>query len=144
MKWFMWPMATLTHPKFSRCRIEITKPIALIYIIDDIFDVYGSLDELILFTEAINRELCDVFLKEAKWFRSCHIPDAEEYLTNAVITSGVHTIYVHLLFILGEGISKESMGCLEGHPTIISSLVRILRLWDDLGNAKVYNDSYVC
>ncbi|KAK1268497.1 putative terpene synthase 4 [Acorus gramineus] len=55
LKWFMWPMVALPDPRFSRCRIEITKPIALLYIIDDIFDVCGSLDELILFTQAINR-----------------------------------------------------------------------------------------
>lgn len=55
MKWYMWPTAILPDPIFSDQRIELTKPISLIYIIDDIFDVYGTLDELILFTEAVNR-----------------------------------------------------------------------------------------
>ncbi|XP_077243410.1 (3S,6E)-nerolidol synthase 1-like [Tasmannia lanceolata] len=55
VKWFMWPMAMLSHPQFSMYRVDLTKPISLVYIIDDIFDVYGTLDELILFTEAVNR-----------------------------------------------------------------------------------------
>ncbi|XP_077243409.1 (3S,6E)-nerolidol synthase 1-like [Tasmannia lanceolata] len=55
VKWFMWPMAMLSHPQFSKYRVDLTKPISLVYIIDDIFDVYGTLDELILFTEAVNR-----------------------------------------------------------------------------------------
>ena len=45
----------LTGPSFSDQRIDLTKPISFIYLIDDIFDVYGTLDELTLFTEAVTR-----------------------------------------------------------------------------------------
>ncbi|KAL5774682.1 hypothetical protein ACOSP7_012239 [Xanthoceras sorbifolium] len=55
VKWYVWSMACLTDPSLSDQRIELTKPISLIYIIDDIFDVYGTLDELTLFTETITR-----------------------------------------------------------------------------------------
>ncbi|KAK2988349.1 hypothetical protein RJ640_001534, partial [Escallonia rubra] len=55
LKWHMWPMAALTDPSLSEQRVDLTKPISLIYLIDDIFDVYGILDELTLFTEAVNR-----------------------------------------------------------------------------------------
>ncbi|KAL6333747.1 hypothetical protein AAG906_028933 [Vitis piasezkii] len=55
LKWYMWPMAVLPDPSLSEQRVELTKPISMIYIIDDIFDVYGTLDELTLFTEAVNR-----------------------------------------------------------------------------------------
>ena len=51
----MWPMAIIPDPRLSEQRIELTKPISLIYIIDDIFDVGGTLDELTLFIEAVNR-----------------------------------------------------------------------------------------
>ena len=55
LKWYMWPLAVLPNPKFSRYRIELTKPIAFVYIIDDIYDVHGTLDEFVQFTEAVNR-----------------------------------------------------------------------------------------
>lgn len=55
LKWYTWPMAALSDPRLSEQRTELTKPISLIYIIDDIFDVYGTLDQLTLFTEAVNR-----------------------------------------------------------------------------------------
>ncbi|CAK9141037.1 unnamed protein product [Ilex paraguariensis] len=55
LKWYMWPMAMLTDPNLSYQRIELTKPISLIYMIDDIFDLYGTLDELVLFTEVVKR-----------------------------------------------------------------------------------------
>ena len=55
LKWYIWSMACLTDPSLSEQRVDLTKPISLIYIIDDIFDVYGTLDELTLFTQAIDR-----------------------------------------------------------------------------------------
>jgi (3S)-linalool synthase len=55
LKWYIWSLACLRDPTLSEERIELTKPISLIYIIDDIFDIYGTLDELTLFTEAVSR-----------------------------------------------------------------------------------------
>lgn len=55
LKWYMGPMAALTDPTMSEQRIDLTKAISLIYVIDDIFDLYGTLDELTLFTDAVKR-----------------------------------------------------------------------------------------
>ncbi|KAM1959644.1 hypothetical protein FF1_005093 [Malus domestica] len=187
IKWYIWSMACLTNPNLSDERIELTKPISFIYLIDDIFDVYGTLDELTLFTEVVNRweigsiehlpdymkicfkalydmtneisckvyqkhgwnplhslkktwaSLCNAFLVEAKWFKSGHLPMAEEYLKNGIISSGVNVVMVHIFFLLGEGITNQSVEFLNGTPAIISSTAAILRLWDDLGSAKDEN-----
>lgn len=76
--------------------------------------------------------LCDAFLVEAKWFASRHLPKPEEYLKNGIVSSGIHVVLVHMFFLLGEGenLDYENSG-------IISSVATILRLWDDLGSAKV-------
>ncbi|KAL0320246.1 UNVERIFIED_CONTAM: putative terpene synthase 13 [Sesamum radiatum] len=55
VKWYTWSMASMNDPGLSFQRIELTKPIAFIYLIDDIFDLYGTIPELTLFTQAINR-----------------------------------------------------------------------------------------
>jgi (3S)-linalool synthase len=55
LKWYMWPMTVLEGFSFSRHRIEITKIISLIYIVDDIFDIIATQEELSLFNEAIKR-----------------------------------------------------------------------------------------
>ncbi|TKY59378.1 (3S,6E)-nerolidol synthase 2 [Spatholobus suberectus] len=55
LKWYIWSLACFADPTLSEERVELTKPISLIYIIDDSFDVYGTLDELTLFTEAVCR-----------------------------------------------------------------------------------------
>jgi (3S)-linalool synthase len=59
IKWYMWPMACLPDPRFSEERIETTKPLSLIYIIDDLFDFHGNIDELTLFTDAVKRYSCE-------------------------------------------------------------------------------------
>ncbi|KAG7964043.1 hypothetical protein I3843_09G148700 [Carya illinoinensis] len=55
LKWYICSMVCLVDPDLSDERVELTKPISLIYIIDDIFDVHGTLEELTLFTEVINK-----------------------------------------------------------------------------------------
>ncbi|KAD1930831.1 hypothetical protein E3N88_00789 [Mikania micrantha] len=52
---FLWTFGLLPEPSFSRCRIEIAKTIAILLVIDDIYDTYGSYDDLVLFTKAIQR-----------------------------------------------------------------------------------------
>jgi len=53
LKWYMWPMAVLQGSSFSRYRIEITKIISLVYVVDDIFVLVCILEELFLFTKAV-------------------------------------------------------------------------------------------
>ncbi|XP_058081622.1 sesquiterpene synthase TPS3-like [Magnolia sinica] len=55
MESFLLSVGVVFEPKFSECRMSITKDITFITAIDDIYDVYGSLDELELFTDAVNR-----------------------------------------------------------------------------------------
>lgn len=52
---FLWTVGIFPEPYYSNCRIELAKTIALLLVIDDIFDTYGSLSDLVLFTEAIQR-----------------------------------------------------------------------------------------
>ncbi|KAK9714838.1 hypothetical protein RND81_06G123900 [Saponaria officinalis] len=58
VKWHMWSLACLQGPHIAESRLELTKAISFIYIIDDIYDIYGTLDELTQFTEAVNRWEC--------------------------------------------------------------------------------------
>ncbi|KAL3329417.1 hypothetical protein AABB24_036485, partial [Solanum stoloniferum] len=51
------------EPQQSRARIMIGKLIAIINIVDDTFDAYATFDELVLFTNAIER--CDISAMES-------------------------------------------------------------------------------
>ncbi|KAG9444302.1 hypothetical protein H6P81_015642 [Aristolochia fimbriata] len=50
-----WPMGVFHEPKYSRARVHATKLIQLASVLDDIYDAFGTLDELQLFTDAIQK-----------------------------------------------------------------------------------------
>lgn len=82
--------------------------------------------------------LCTAFLEEAKWFVSGHFPGADEYLKNGIVSSGVHVVLVHMFFLIGDGSTKERAEFVKNDTCLISyHVAAILRLWDDLGSAKV-------
>ena len=53
--YFCWVFAVSYEPEFSLARITSCKVIAMVSIIDDIYDNHGTYEELVLFTEAIQR-----------------------------------------------------------------------------------------
>lgn len=55
MECFFWTVGMVHEPQFSSCRKGLTKVTSFITIIDDIYDVYGTIEELELFTEAVER-----------------------------------------------------------------------------------------
>lgn len=81
--------------------------------------------------------LCNAFLVEAKWFASGQIPNADEYLKIGMVTSGVGVLFVHMFFLLGNGTNEGHYDLFNDNHGIISSVSKILRLWDDLGSARV-------
>ncbi|KAH9699984.1 TPS27 [Citrus sinensis] len=53
MENFFWTMGVIFELEFGYCRYMSTRVNALITTIDDVYDVYGTLDELELFTDAV-------------------------------------------------------------------------------------------
>ncbi|RVW58704.1 (3S,6E)-nerolidol synthase 1, chloroplastic [Vitis vinifera] len=147
-------VANGNHPrsKLSEQRIELTKPISLIYIIDDIFDVGGTLDELTLFTEAVNRWDLSAFKELPEYMKMCF--KTLDDITNEISTK-VHkehkwnpvALYGRrgtcgassLVFSIGSWHNQGNVDLVDDFPGIISSTATILRLWDDLGSAKDEN-----
>ncbi|KAF9589659.1 hypothetical protein IFM89_026793 [Coptis chinensis] len=52
---FLWSVGIAYEPQNARCREWLTQVMNFVLIIDDIYDVYGSLEELELFTDAVER-----------------------------------------------------------------------------------------
>jgi len=52
---YIWSLAIIPEPQFAICQKELTKVGQLLTILDDVYDIYGTIDELELFTDAIER-----------------------------------------------------------------------------------------
>ncbi|KAJ0260151.1 Terpene synthase [Hirschfeldia incana] len=50
---FLWALGTYFQPKYSRARVLLATIVIILTILDDIYDAYGTLEELEIFTKAI-------------------------------------------------------------------------------------------
>lgn len=55
MESFLWSVGIASDYHFGSLRKTLTKAINLIIILDDVYDIYGSQDELQQFSNAIDR-----------------------------------------------------------------------------------------
>lgn len=52
---YFWTLGVYFEPQYSGARIMLAKTIAMISVIDDTYDSYGTIDELQMFTDAVQR-----------------------------------------------------------------------------------------
>ncbi|XP_042504572.1 probable terpene synthase 11 isoform X2 [Macadamia integrifolia] len=70
---FLWTVGIFPEPRHSKCRIELTKTIAILLVIDDIFDSYGSIEELILFNNAVQRWDLEAVEQLPEYMKICYM-----------------------------------------------------------------------
>ncbi|KAI3456385.1 hypothetical protein Pfo_013048 [Paulownia fortunei] len=70
---FFWALAFTPETHFGYSREILTKVAVLITIIDDIYDVYGTLDELEVFTETIERWDINALDRLPEYMRICFL-----------------------------------------------------------------------
>ncbi|KAK3007773.1 hypothetical protein RJ639_014749, partial [Escallonia herrerae] len=95
MECFFWTVGVASEPHFSTCRIGLTKVTALITTIDDVYDVYGSLDELQLFTEAIESWDIDAVERLPDYMKFCFLAlynTVNEMAYDALKEQGVYSL----------------------------------------------------
>ena len=86
MENFFWTVGVIFQPQFGYCRRMSTKVNALITTIDDVYDVYGTLDELELFTDVVERF---VLMEKASHASNIYII--------ALTICGTHNSEVHMV-----------------------------------------------
>ncbi|GMN64055.1 hypothetical protein TIFTF001_033115 [Ficus carica] len=139
MENFMWTVGIAFEPQFGKFRRVSTKVYALITVIDNIFDVYGTLDELELFADAV--ESGQIFVNLIDWKQSGTSADihqtCKEYFENAWIKVTAPVMLLPAYFFISNPITKEVLDCLElEYPSILRHSSMLVRLADDLGTSS--------
>nr|XP_043638247.1 probable terpene synthase 11 [Erigeron canadensis] len=70
---FLWTVGVLPEQKYSDSRIELAKLVAIMLVIDDIYDIYGSYDDLVLFTKAIQRFDLNELEQLPEYMKTCYM-----------------------------------------------------------------------
>ncbi|KAL2244876.1 UNVERIFIED_CONTAM: Trans-alpha-bergamotene synthase [Sesamum indicum] len=70
---FLWALGFTPEPHFGYARKILTKIAVLITIMDDIYDVYGTLDELEVFTQTIERWDINALDQLPEYMRICFL-----------------------------------------------------------------------
>ncbi|KAF9592455.1 hypothetical protein IFM89_014945 [Coptis chinensis] len=73
MECFFWTTGVIGDPRFDYCRKGLTKLNAFVTTIDDVYDIYGTLDELTLFTAAVERWDINTIGKLPDYMKICFL-----------------------------------------------------------------------
>ncbi|XP_058215794.1 terpene synthase 10-like isoform X1 [Rhododendron vialii] len=87
MENFLWTIGLNFKPQFSNLRRNITIVNALITTIDDVYDVYGTLDELEIFTSAVERWDISAIEQLPDYMKICYLA-----LLNSINEMGYETL----------------------------------------------------
>lgn len=52
---YYWALGIFYEPQYAKARIVLTKMLTLLTMFDDIFDSYGTMEEVHLFNQAVQR-----------------------------------------------------------------------------------------
>ncbi|KAK9041671.1 hypothetical protein V6N11_016761 [Hibiscus sabdariffa] len=163
---YFWMLGVYFEPCYSIARTFVTKVISLISILDDIYDAYGTYEELQIFTEAIYRETLNVYkdmeelmskeekvyrvqfainamkqqsqvyYAEAKWLHENYIPTIEEYMPIALVSCGYLNLTIASLVGMEDNITKETFIWAFNDPEILRASSTICRLMSDIVTHK--------
>ncbi|XVF87636.1 hypothetical protein PTKIN_Ptkin18bG0136100 [Pterospermum kingtungense] len=182
---FLCAVGLAYEPQYRCFRKCLTKITTMILIIDDVYDVYGSLEELELFTDAVDRwdsskiqqlpgsmkicfqalydiineitydiqqlngwdvqalphlrkawsGFCKALFQEAKWYNDGYTPSLQEYLSNALISSGGIVISVHSMLSVAYDVAAQMVDLLGKNHDLVYNISVITRLCNDLGTS---------
>ncbi|KAL0362766.1 UNVERIFIED_CONTAM: Germacrene-D synthase [Sesamum calycinum] len=134
---YFWILGVYFEPQYQFERRILTKVLALISIIDDIYDIYGTLDDLQHFTRIVQRlhqmkKLTRAFLQEAEWVYSKYMATVEEYMEVALVTTGHAMMATLSLLGVRNTVTKEDLEWITSKPLIVQASAIICRLMDDI------------
>ncbi|XP_077213725.1 beta-cubebene synthase-like isoform X2 [Tasmannia lanceolata] len=149
---YFWILGVYFEPQYCRGRMLTTKIVSFVSVMDDIYDVYGTLEELQLLTNAIQRWdvgamdklpeymkikcLNRAYFNEAKWFHSGNHPTFEEYINTALISTAYPLLIIVSCIGMDEIVKKEAFDWINSNPNLVRSASIVCRLVDDIQSHK--------
>ncbi|KAK9151948.1 hypothetical protein Syun_010257 [Stephania yunnanensis] len=127
---YFWTVGAYFEPSYSLARMFMTKVIALTSTIDDIYDVYGTLAELELFTDAIEKWDDSAMTKLPEYMKVCYkaLLDVYEETEEVLRKEGrsYHVYYAkQAMKEVVQAYFVEAKWCNEGYVPKMEEYMRI-------------------
>ncbi|CAL5200498.1 unnamed protein product [Lathyrus oleraceus] len=87
-------------------------------------------------------DMFDAYLEEAKCFNSLYVPSFRTYLDNGAISVGSCMALVHITFLIGDDLSKETISMMRPYPRLFTCSREILRFCDDLRTSTIDKEEH--
>ncbi|CAN1266177.1 Probable terpene synthase 3 [Linum perenne] len=134
---YFWAVGSMWEPRFSLARCTFTKATILYSVYDDTYDAYGRINELELFTGAIERimqiyNLVRWYLEEARWLAKSYVPTLDEYRQVSSFSTAYQAMVWATLCGMGELGTKQVFDWLLTKPKILAASSDHCRLMDDI------------
>ncbi|KAL3537128.1 hypothetical protein ACH5RR_000494 [Cinchona calisaya] len=124
---YFFALGMFFEPQYSVPRIILAKTTVLLTGIDDTYDVYGTLDEIKSYTDAMESYI------ESGWFVARELPTFPDYLSYGLIT-GLSYILITATFAAMERATEDVFHWLSKNPKTAVASAKICRLINDVGS----------
>ncbi|WJZ99522.1 hypothetical protein VitviT2T_017960 [Vitis vinifera] len=146
MENYLWSMGFTPEPHFSKCRIGLTKFICIFSAVDDMYDIYGSPDELRRFTDAVNRWDIEALEDLPEYMKICYLATynfANEMVYDALKDHGLNILpYIRNQWVnLCAAYSIEMQWFYSGHKPSIDEYLG--NAWTSVGGPGMMTHVYL-
>ncbi|KAF6161311.1 hypothetical protein GIB67_009198, partial [Kingdonia uniflora] len=162
MEGYFWILGVYFDPHYVVSRMIATKIIAMLSILDDIYDVYGTFEELQLLTDPFERwdistidglpeymklVYCSTLNPYNKVEEKCskkgrlyrldyakegYVPTTKEYLSIALVSCGYDKLSITSFLGMGDNVTKAAFDWVNSTPLILQAIQIICRVTDDI------------
>ncbi|KAK4439856.1 Germacrene-D synthase [Sesamum alatum] len=149
---YFWIVEVYFEPRYHKARIMLTKILNMTSILDDIYDVYGTLDDLQVFTDLIQRWDANALEQLPPYLRICYeaLSDVYTEMENevaeigesyrvqyakeevAIVTATYMMLSTTSLVGMGNLVTKEDFDWVTSEPLLVVASSAVCRLTNDV------------
>ncbi|KAL4312656.1 hypothetical protein GQ457_01G005450 [Hibiscus cannabinus] len=110
-----------------------------------LLDLYEEMEEVMIeqgksyrvqHAKEAMKQLSQAYFVEAKWYNENYVPTVEEYMKNALVSSGYIMVTITSFVGMGDVVTEETFNWASSNPKIIIASTKIARLMDDIVSHK--------
>ncbi|CAF1986142.1 BnaC07g16660D [Brassica napus] len=159
---YLWSLGAYFEPHYSQARVKTAIALILFTILDDTYDAYGTMKELEIFTDAMEKWLpappnmipesikyvyrcgfhlkkslkttANGYMREAKWLKEDYTATFDEYKENAILSSGYYPLIAMTFAGMGDVATVDAFEWLSSNPKIRVASEIISRFTDDISS----------